>query len=624
MRRLLLAAALALAGAAAGAAPAAAHANYVRSTPAADARLVKPPAEVKVAFSEPPEPRESELQVIDTNGARVDVGGTAASGEPNGLRVALKPIGDGGYTVIWKTVSAVDGHETGGTFAFAVGNAPLPALPDVASSPPPSPIEIAGRALSYAGTALALGVVFFALRVHVPADAEEERRERQLLLGGAGLLAAGSLALVAGQGLGIPPRLALFLGLRGLTGILIAAAVLAPFKAATKRDIVLANALTAALTATLVSHAAAVGDSKDMLLDLAHVLAVSVWSGGVVAMLWIVLRRRREAAELAKTVWRFSLVSLVAVALLVTTGVLQSLDRLVLLEDLWETPYGIALGAKILLLAATLAFGALNLLRYGPAGRRRQLVRGTIAETGLLAAVFVAASVLTASAPPAQATGAAFDETRHVSGFRVELLVPVAAPGRNRFVLRVHQGLTPVAGAEKVALRFTMVEHDMGETELVADERAPGEYVATGSPVAMQGTWKVRTIVRIPGHEDVDADFTLPVGNAGAATAQALTAGPYSLVVFPDPSSPSEGAPLSLSIVVFDSKTGQAATGRAVTGTLKGNAGQAASPSAFTASEAGNGRYRIDVAALAKGSWTMRIAVDGPANAVDYTFDVTP
>jgi len=48
-------------------------------------------------------------------------------------------------------------------------------------------------------------------------------------------------------------------------------------------------------------------------------------------------------------------------AVLVTTGTLQALNRLVLLEDLYETPYGIALLAKILLLIALVA-----LLVLGP------------------------------------------------------------------------------------------------------------------------------------------------------------------------------------------------------------------------------------------------------------------
>ncbi|HVR88249.1 MAG TPA: copper resistance protein CopC [Candidatus Limnocylindria bacterium] len=610
---------------AAGALPAAAHANYVRSNPGADARLVKPPIEIRVVFSEPPDPRGSTVQVFDLGGQRVDLNDTTASGESNGLRVGVKPIGDGGYTVAWSTLSAVDGHETKGTFAFAVGNGPLPALPDVVNaSPPPSPLELLGRTIGYAGIALALGAAYFALRVHAPTGATELRRERQLLLVAAGLLVVGSLLLVADQGGRLPPRLALFLGVRALAGLAIAAAAAAPFRATTRRDVVFAAALAAALTATLVSHATAIGDGKDMVLDLVHVAAVSIWSGGVVALLWIVLLRAdRDDAMLARIAWRFSLTALVAVAVLVTTGTLQSLDRLVLVQDLVETPYGIALLAKILLLAIALSVGALNLLRYGPRADRRALVRGTVAETGLLAAVMVAAAVLTASAPPAQSTGAAFDETQRVSGYRVELVVPTATPGRSRFVLRVHQGLTPVTGAQKVALRFTMVEHDMGQSELIADERAPGEYVATGSPVAMFGTWKVQAIVRLAGRDDVDALFTVPIAGTQTASAVALTAGQFNLVVFPDPTVPIEGAPIALSIVVID-KQGNPVIGHRITGTLSGSAGQAALPSALTATEAGSGRYRIDIAALAKGTWTAKIAIDGPENSADYGFEVSP
>jgi len=131
----------------------------------------------------------------------------------------------------------------------------------------------------------------------------------------------------------------------------------------------------------------------------------------------------------------------------------------------------------------------------------------------------------------------------------------------------VHQGLTPVTVAEKVALRFTMVEHDMGETELVADERAPGEYVAVGSPTAMYGTWKVQAIIRLPGKDDVSALFTVPISQQGGqgATAVALTTKSFSLVVFPDPSLPIAGAPIQLSVIVLEN--GQPAIGRTITGT---------------------------------------------------------
>ncbi len=204
-------------------------------------------------------------------------------------------------------------------------------------------------------------------------------------------------------------------------------------------------------------------------------------------------------------------------------------------------------------------------------------------------------------------------------------MVPTSIPGRNRFVVRVQQGLTPVTTVEKVAIRFTMVEHDMGEAELIGEQRAPGEYVAIGSPTAMYGTWKVETIIRLTGKDDVRALFVVPISQQGGqgATAMALSAGAYNLVVFPEPSLPVEGAPIALNIVVLD-KAGSPATGQRITGTLLPKSGQAAQSGTLTATEVGSGRYRIDIAGLAKGGWAMTIVIGDPANSAEYTFAVTP
>lgn len=625
MRRGLLAAVLACAGIAAGAVTADGHANYVRSNPAADARLVKAPAEIRMSFSEPPDPRGSAITVLDQSGARVDTADSAVSGEPNGLRVGVKPVGDGGYTVAWTARSAVDGHETKGTFAFAVGNAPLPSLADVAdASPPPSPLEVVGRLLSYAGIALGIGTVLFVLVVRAPEAALARRREQLLLLIAGGLIVVGSAALLLDQGGRIPPRLGILLGLRAASGLALAALALAPRPALSlRRELAGVTVIVAALTATLVSHAAALGQPLGIVLDYVHVLAISAWTGGIVALLWLVLLGAPELTPLAlsRTVRRFSLVALVSVGLLVVTGTLQAFSRLVLLQDLVETPYGIALLVKIVLLGATLAFGASHLLRAGPRGDRRALIRGTSIETGLLVVVIAAAGVLTAVAPPAQNNGAAFDETRHIAGLRVELVLPTALPGRNRYVLRVHNGLQPLTDPQKVVLRFTMVEHDMGETELVTTQRAPGEYVADGSVTAMYGTWKVQAIIRRAGQEDVSTVFAVPINQSGTATAAALTAGPYQLVVFPEPAAPQAGAPITFNIVVVDQK-GDPVSGKAVTGTVIGE-GKGPPRTPITASPVSVGRYTIAIDALEAGPWQLQIAIGSDGQAT-YTFTVAP
>ena len=388
-----------------------------------------------------------------------------------------------------------------------------------------------------------------------------------------------------------------------------------------RRMIALAAGIAAAMTATLVSHATALGSLKSMTLDFVHVLAVSVWTGGVVALLWCVLltrpdRTAEDARALGATVWRFSVTALVATALLITAGVLQALDRLVLIDDLYETPYGIALAVKIVLVLVALAIGAFNLLRWGPRLRagiraRTALIRDTVAETAIFVVIIVAAAFLTAFAPPAQPSAAAYDQTQHVAGLRLEMLVASGGAGRNTYVLRVHQGLTPVTRAEKVAFRFTMIEHDMGEQELAATERAPGEYVANGSPTAMYGTWKIQTIVRLQGKEDVSTVFTFPVGaptGGGATTSQALTVGPYTMIVFTDPATVQSGAPVTIFGVLIGAD-GNPVTGKPIRATFSGPSAQAPIDATEDAATLGPGRYKFAIAGLDAGTWKVAIAV---------------
>ncbi len=607
-----------------------AHANYVRSNPASDARLAKSPPEVRITFSEPPDAKGSDIAVLDAAGARKDQRDVSSSpDEPNTLRVSLPALPDGGYLVAWTARSAVDGHETKGAFAFAIGNAPLPSIPDIGpSAPPPGPLELAGRALSFAGIAVVLGVAFFTLFIRPPSEEEERRRERILISTGGILLVLGSAALVLTYGTGIPGRLLLFLGLRALAGVVALGILFVPTRLLAidaRREVVAFAGLAAGLWTTLVSHAAASADPKYIAFDFIHIVAISIWSGGVLALLVLAIPAAADVRALGATVWRFSLTALACVAVIVTTGTLQAFDHLVLLEDLYETAYGIALLAKIVMLVVLVVLGALNLLVWGPRLRagiaaKVSLVRSVVAETGLFALVLVATAFLTALAPPAQASGAAFDQTQRVDGLRIELLIPTTSPGRNRFVVRIADGLTPVTNAEKVTLRFTMVEHDMGVQDLDASERAPGEYVAEGSPTAMFGTWKVQAIVRLPGRLDVRALFTVPIANTGGQTAQVITIPPYNVIAFADPAEPQAGAPIAVNLVVTDA-SGDPVQGRTVSASFSGPGTQGAIEAKEDPATLGPGRYRVDIPSLDAGQWKITVTV-GDAGSGTYTLDV--
>jgi len=529
--------------------------------------------------------------------------------------------------VSWQVLSTVDGHTTRGSFVFAVGDAELPALPEVGEAyAPPRPLEIAGRAASFLGLALLVGGALFMLLVRQRPGSAEVRREQLFLAGGGALLVIGAVALLLEQGGQSPARLTSLLSLRGLVGVavLAAASFLAPRRL---RFVALAAGIVGAITATLVSHAAATGQISEAILDVTHVLAATAWAGGVMAMVAVLLPSARsiDPVELGRLVGRFSTLALIAVALLVTTGTVQSFARLVLLQDLWETPYGLALLTKIALLFLALGLGALNLLLWGPrlrrraaaAASRRGLTIGTAGETAAFAVILVATALLTALVPPAQPSGAGYDETRHVEGLRLQLLLASSGPGQNRYVLRLQDGITPITDAQRVAFRFTMIEHDMGENELVAEQRAPGEYAASGSATAMFGTWRIEAIVRLPERSDIRTTFEVPITapTGPGAIAKVVPAPPYSLVVFVDPPQPVAGAPLVLHVVVVDT-AGEPVPGKTITVTFTGPATETAQ-----ATETGPGRYEAAVAALGAGSWTATIAI-GTEGRGTYEFEV--
>ena len=92
------------------------HALLQHSSPSPGAQLSTSPSQVTITFGERPDAGLSTIKVLDASGAAVTAGPTeAVAGQPLTLAVALRAgLGDGVYTVAWRTVSAVDGHLASG------------------------------------------------------------------------------------------------------------------------------------------------------------------------------------------------------------------------------------------------------------------------------------------------------------------------------------------------------------------------------------------------------------------------------------------------------------------------------------------------------------------------------
>ncbi len=111
-----------LAGAVTLAAPAArAHAFLDHASPAVGSSLPTAPAAVTMWFTQQLEPAFTTATVSDKSGNRVDAGPAQVdANDPTELRVPLKPLPPGTYTVSWHALS-VDTHTTTGHFSFTIG-----------------------------------------------------------------------------------------------------------------------------------------------------------------------------------------------------------------------------------------------------------------------------------------------------------------------------------------------------------------------------------------------------------------------------------------------------------------------------------------------------------------------
>lgn len=561
--------ALALAGAALLAAPASAlaHANLTRSDPAANANLSSAPSQVRLWFTERPEPRLTEIQVLDQQRRHVEQGPPLAQADdPLALAQPVQPgLGQGVYTVSWRTTSAVDGHVTAGAFAFGVGVAPSPVdlATTITATPPPSIASVVIRWASYTSLVGLAGLLLFPTLILIPAQdggsgsepnvssAALGRAARRCWSMAAGLAALGLVAGVAMLGDQVwrstgslsPPSLQVTLttglGITLTARLLVTVALLALLLARVRTPLALVPlALAQLLLVALSGHAAGVADSPDLLLflDWAHLALASVWVGGLIALSLLLPQLaggwRRPGDDVgpgdvhanqvfAPILGQFSRVALVATAGLALTGLYQAVVEVGTFDNLVSTPYGRSLLVKAAIFAVALLLAAFHRFTLKPAllrparvvatRARRLFQRSLPLEAALAIAVLAATGVLTSQAPASSAAGSAPTFTRSAGDLRVVLKVEPLQAGPNQFAVILTRKGKPVIDADKVELRFDMLDMDMGESVMGLQNAGNGTYQGQSSDISMPGHWRIQALIRLPGELDQRLSFDVDV-----------------------------------------------------------------------------------------------------------------
>ncbi|MFQ6026734.1 MAG: copper resistance protein CopC [Dehalococcoidia bacterium] len=444
--------------------PVSGHANLARSEPAANSVLEETPQRVVIWFTEPLEPRFSQIQVLNSQAQRVDQGDSAVdANDPTVMSVSLQPLPDGTYTVSWRNLSTVDGHTVRSSFFFSVGEPPSGALPlgDIPAQPVlESPAEPVLRWLILLGALAMVGGLGFELLISRPAlsrpNASQNlrrlpdqlaRRSTKFLGAAAVLLLLASLGQLLGQAakvhdlpfyqtLGSPVgsvlfdtgwghlwlwRIGLLLGLTATIGL----SVFLTSKRAAGRESsfsadlasrILALALGAAmlLTFSLASHGAATAEVRTAAIfsDYAHLLAAAFWVGGLFQLALALplvrhyLPRSQQPGTLTAIIPRFSVLAVISVGTLIITGLYNAWVQVTVLPAV-ATPYGWTLLVKVVLVGFLLVLGAGNLLwirpRLGRQVQASQWLRRLVAgEVALALLVLLAVGTLASMEPARQ------------------------------------------------------------------------------------------------------------------------------------------------------------------------------------------------------------------------------
>ena len=138
--------------------------------------------------------------------------------------------------------------------------------------------------------------------------------------------------------------------------------------------------------------------------SVSHVSAAAVWSGGVVLLADLLWRRHRRGADAFRPLMRFSRMAATALVLAGAAGTVMAILVLNRFADLWSTPWGRLLLAKIALVAVAAAIGGHNrwvlipaVERQGEPAIHRRLRRAAVIEAIALLCVAVTTAFLVAA-----------------------------------------------------------------------------------------------------------------------------------------------------------------------------------------------------------------------------------
>jgi len=548
---------------------ASAHAQLESTDPSAGAVLLTPPAQVVLHFGEPVEIDFGSLRVLGPHGNRVDDGGTHhPPGDTHSVAVTLESgLPDGTYVVAWRVISA-DSHPVHGAFVFSVGTAAGARRADAlaTSIAAQSGSAVVGGIYWAVRTAAFVGLLFLVGPAVLVAlawrDGAGSRRVGRLLWWMWGTLAVATVVGILIQGV--------YASALPLTDVFRPSLVGDVLHTRFGEVELLRLALLAALVPVLVGLRGRLGDPEHRwvwvtpalcllsigllltpglaghastgsspllgtLLDVGHLAAAAAWLGGLALLATFLLGRHDSAVlpdDAGGVTRRVSAVAYVAVAVVVATGVVQSIRQVGSFYALFHTSYGVTLLVKIGLVVVLVALGAASrrvvhggggVLRWAlpdrwsrrPAGTgvaRTRLRRSVLAELVIAVAVLGVTAALVNAVPAAQAVAQPFTYSVTTLGVQVNTIVSPAVVGPTNVVhvYVLSSSGTPRAVPE-LDMTLTLPSASIGPLTVPLRLAGPGHYYADNVDIPVAGSWVMKLTVRTDAIDEQEVTTIVPV-----------------------------------------------------------------------------------------------------------------
>jgi copper transport protein len=496
-----------------------AHALLEKATPSPDSHLKSSPKEIVLVFNERLEKELYSIKVFNDEGDMVSKGKTEMSKEQKHLKHDLPVLPNGSYTISYSVLSA-DGHPIKGSYVVSIGeetvirsdiNEQLDLQNEENESVLYGISSSLVRILYYVALLLATGWIVWGTISKIE-KAEIRTSFRQwafylqimLLITTIGMgffqfvdlldswTLGGIFSILTGTSIGISWCLSMLLSISGF-------AVLFRNKWFDRFWVFMLLAVK-----SVNGHAMAFEPPiRTISLDIIHLLAASIWAGG---LFYILIYWKKQKDHVQQFLLTFSQLALVSIFVLIVTGVASTLIFLPKVDYLLYSQWGKMLLAKVALVSIVIATG--GILRYKIKSKKEEYLGKLLKlDFSMMILILAIVGIFTQLSPLPQNKPLEW----HQQAKNIEFTTTISpkVPGNNHFMVDASSQRDGV-NIKRIDLYLEYKDNaDVAPIQVPFSEKEQAEnvqYMIDGKYLPFAGNWTAE--IRILDSEDNENVFT--------------------------------------------------------------------------------------------------------------------